>query len=247
MVMVAVGYGCGQGGCLGLQVAEAQRQGEGEGDGVRDGKRSGQQEEEDEEEAGDERGWLNGHEVLRAHGEEAHLRQIGEGDVSVLVQVGGQVGQVQGEGEQHAAAPLALLQPLLSGREQQHLLVQQRGFTVVEGLAAAATVAALGRTDRRRPFARALPAPPPYFGGCNGRWGEGELGAEGVARVNMRGALMEGKCQRKGWRVCVNGVERERERDEYAWAHTRVYCGVKGKTRKENLISKAHTRWEEAL
>lgn len=115
MVMVALGYGGGQGGCLGLQVAEAQRQREGEGEGVGDGEGGGEQEEEDEEEAGDERGRLNGEEVLRAHGEEAHLGQIGEGDVAVLVQDGGQVGQVQGEGEERAAAALALLQPLLAG------------------------------------------------------------------------------------------------------------------------------------
>lgn len=55
MVMVAVGYGGSQGGCLGLQVAEAERQRKGEGEGIRDGERCGQQEEEDEEEAGDER------------------------------------------------------------------------------------------------------------------------------------------------------------------------------------------------
>lgn len=122
MVMEALGYGCAQGGCLGLQVAEAQRQREGQGEGVRDGEGGGEQEEEDEEEAGDERGRLDGHEVLCALGEEAHLRQVGEADVAVVVQDGGQVRQVQGEGEEGAAAALALLQPLLAGREQQGLL-----------------------------------------------------------------------------------------------------------------------------
>lgn len=73
MVMVALGYGGGQGGCLGLQVAEAQRQREGQCEGVGDREGGGEQKEEDEEEAGDERGRLNGQEVLRALGEEAHL------------------------------------------------------------------------------------------------------------------------------------------------------------------------------
>lgn len=91
MVMVALGYGGGQGGCLGLQVAEAHRQGKGEGEGVGDGEGGGQQEEEDEEEAGDERGWLNGQEVLRTLREEAHFWKIGEGDVTIIVQDGGQV------------------------------------------------------------------------------------------------------------------------------------------------------------
>lgn len=163
MVMVALGYGSGQGGCLGLQVAEAQRQGEREGEGVRHREGGGEQEEEDEEEAGDERRGLNRHEVLRAHREEAHLRQVGKGDVAVLVQQGGQVGQVQGEGEERAAAALALLQPLLASRQQQHLLVQQGGLAVGVGLPAAAPGGALGRTDRRGPFTRVLPAPPPYF------------------------------------------------------------------------------------
>lgn len=192
MVMVALGYGGGQGGCLGLQVAEAQRQGEGEGEGVRDGEGGGEQKEEDEEEAGDERWWLNGQEILRALREEAHLCQVGEGDVAVIVQEGGQVGQVQGEGEERAAAALALLQPLLAGREQECLLVQQGGLAVGEGLPTAAPGAALRRTDRRGPFTRVLPAPPPYFVGWNRRWGEWELRAEGVGRVYTRGALMEG-------------------------------------------------------
>lgn len=42
MVMVALGYGGSQGGSLGLQVAEAQRQGEGEGKSVWDGEGGGQ-------------------------------------------------------------------------------------------------------------------------------------------------------------------------------------------------------------
>lgn len=54
---------------------------------------------------------------------------------------------MQGEGEERAAAALALLQPLLAGREQQRLLVQQGGFAVGEGLPAAAPSAALGWTD----------------------------------------------------------------------------------------------------
>lgn len=243
--MVALGYGGGQGGCLGLQVAEAQRQGEGEGEGVGDGEGGGEQEEEDEEEAGNEWRWLNGQEVLRALREEAHLGQIGEGDVAVLVQEGGQVGQVQGEGEERAAAAPALLQPLLAGREQQRLLVQKRGFAVGEGLPPPAPSAALGRTDRRGPFTRVLPAPPPYFGRWNRRWGEGELRAEGVGRVYTRGALMEGNVKVKDV-VCVNGEERRGRRRVRmsAHTHTRVQCGVKGRTRKEKLISKAHTRWE---
>lgn len=109
MVMVALGYGSSQGGCLGLQVAEAQRQREGEGEGIGDWEGSGEQEEENEEEAGDEWRWLNGQEVLCALREEAHLWQIGEGDVAVLIQDGGQVRQVQGEGEECAATALALL------------------------------------------------------------------------------------------------------------------------------------------
>lgn len=123
MVMVALGYGGSQGGSLRLQVAEAQRQGEGEGESVWDGEGGGQQEEEDEEEAGDERRRLDGQEVLRALGEEAHFGQIGEGDVTVFIQDGGQVGQVQGEREECAAAIPALLQPLLPCHEQQGLLV----------------------------------------------------------------------------------------------------------------------------
>lgn len=147
MVMVALGYGGGQGGCLGLQVAEAQRQGEGEGEGVRDGERGGEQEEEDEEEAWDERWGLNGQEVLSALREEAHLGQIRESNVAVIVQEGGQVGQVQGEGEERAATPLALLEPLLAGREQQRLLIQQGRLAIGEGLPTAAPRAALGWTD----------------------------------------------------------------------------------------------------
>lgn len=85
MVMVALGYGGGQRGCLGLQVAEAQRQWEGEGEGVGDGEGSREQEEEDEEEARDERRWFYGEEVMRALREEAHLWEVGEGDVTVLV------------------------------------------------------------------------------------------------------------------------------------------------------------------
>lgn len=77
MVMVALAYGRRRGGCFGLQVAEAQRQREGEGEGVRDGEGRGEQEEKDEEEAGNERGCLDGHEALCAHGEEANLRQVG--------------------------------------------------------------------------------------------------------------------------------------------------------------------------
>lgn len=123
MVMVALGYGGSQGGSLGLQVAEAQRQGEGEGESVWDGERGGQQEEENEEEAGDEWRWLDGQEVLRTLREEAHFGQIGEGDVTVFVQDRGQVGQVQGEGEECATMIPALLQSLLACHEQQGLLV----------------------------------------------------------------------------------------------------------------------------
>lgn len=123
MVMVALGYGGSQGGSLGLQVAEAQRQGEGEGKSIWDGEGGGQQEEEDEEEAGDEWRWLDGQEVLRTLREEAHFGQIGEGDVTVFVQDRGQVGQVQGEGEECAAMIPALLQSLLSCHEQQGLLI----------------------------------------------------------------------------------------------------------------------------
>lgn len=112
MVMEALGYGCRQGGRLGLQVAETQSQGEGESEGVGDGEGGGKQEEENEEEARDERGGLDGQEVLHALGEETQLRQVGEGDVAVVVQERGEVGQVQGEGEEGAAAEapgLALL------------------------------------------------------------------------------------------------------------------------------------------
>lgn len=121
--MVALGYEGGQRSCLGLQVAEAQRQGEREGEGVGDRKGRGEQEEEDEEEARDERWWLNGKKVLCTLREKAHLGQIGEGDVAVLVQDGGQIGEVQREGEECAAATLALLQPLLAGWQQQRLLL----------------------------------------------------------------------------------------------------------------------------
>lgn len=79
--------------------------------------------------------------------EEAHLRQIGEGDVAVLIQDGGQVRQVQGEGEKCAAAALALLQPLFAGREQQRLLLQQGGLSIGAGLPAAAANDALGWTN----------------------------------------------------------------------------------------------------
>lgn len=92
MVMVALGNARGQGGCLGLQVAEAQRQGKGKGESGGDGEGGGQEEEEDEEEAGDE-GWrFDGQEVLCTLREEAHFWQIGKGDVTVIVQNGGQVG-----------------------------------------------------------------------------------------------------------------------------------------------------------
>lgn len=164
MVMVALGYGGGQGGCLGLQVAEAQGQWEGESESIGDREGGGEQEEEDEEEARDKWWWFNGEEVLRALGEEVQLGKIGEGDVTIFVQDGRQVGQVQGEGEERAAAALALLQPLLAGREQQSLLLQQGGFAVGTGLPAAAPGEVLGWTDWRGPLMSVLPAPTPHFG-----------------------------------------------------------------------------------
>ena len=84
---------------------------------------------------------------MRAFREKAHFRQIGEGDVTVIVQDGGEVGQVQGEGEERASMALALLKPLLACREQQHLFIQQGSFAVGEGLTVQLPAAALGWTD----------------------------------------------------------------------------------------------------
>ena len=123
MVMVALGYGGCQGGSLRLQVAEAQRQGEGQGKSIWYGEWGGQQEEEDEKEAGDEWWRLNGQKVLCTLREETHIGQIREGDVTVFIQDRGHVGQVQGEWEECATMIPALLQSLLSCREQQGLLI----------------------------------------------------------------------------------------------------------------------------
>ena len=107
------------------QSLKIDRKHEGEGEGVGDGEGGGEQEEEDEEEAGDERGGLDGQEVLHALGQEAQLRQVGEGDVAVVVQKRGEVGQVQGEGEEGARAGLAL-EPLLARRQQQGSLLDRK-------------------------------------------------------------------------------------------------------------------------
>lgn len=163
--MVALGYAGGQRGCLGLQVAEAQRQGEGESEGVGHREGGGEQKEEDEEEAGDERRGPDGQKVLSALWQEAHLRQVGEAEVPVLVQDGRQVGQVQGEREERAAAhPAALLQPPLAGRQQKRPLGQQGRLAIRAGLLAAAAGAVLDRADRGGPLARVFPAPSPHFG-----------------------------------------------------------------------------------
>lgn len=123
MVMVALGYAGSQRGSLRLQVAEAQRQGEGQGKSIWDGEGGGQQEEEDEEEAGNERWWLNGQKVLSTLREETHFGQVGEGDVTVFIKDRGQVRQVEGEWEESATVIPALLQPLLSSLKQQRLLI----------------------------------------------------------------------------------------------------------------------------
>lgn len=240
MVMVALGKARGQGGGLGLQVAEAQRQGEGECESGRDGEGGGQQEEEDEEEAGDEGRRLNGEEVLCALRQEAHLRQVGEGDVAVLVQDGRHVRQVQGERKERAAAPDAaasgaahLLQPLLAGREQQRLLVQQRCAALSDGLTAATagTAASLGGANGGGPLVRALPAPPPHFGGWDGGWGEGEL------RVYRGGELIGGDDDVVCGCVCVSFWKEERKgtwvnAHGHTHTHTQVQCWGQRKDKK---------------
>lgn len=98
MLMQALSDGCGERSRLGLQVAQTQRQREGQREGVRHRERRGQEKEEDDvEEAGDERRRLAGPEMLRA------LRE--QGEVAILIQKRGEVGEVQGEGEQSAAPP----------------------------------------------------------------------------------------------------------------------------------------------
>lgn len=54
---------------------------------------------------------------------------------------------MQGEGEEGTAAALALLQPLLAGREEQSLLLQQGGLPIGASLPTAASGAALDWTD----------------------------------------------------------------------------------------------------
>lgn len=106
--------------------------------------------------------------MLRALREEAHLGQIGEAEVTVLVQDGGQVWQVQGEGEERPASSLALLQTLFPSSEQEGLFFQQGGFAVSAGLPTPTPVAVFSGTDRRSPFTCVLPAPPPDFSGRDG-------------------------------------------------------------------------------
>lgn len=96
------------------------------------------------------------------------VRSIGEAEVTVLVQDGGQVWQVQGEGEERPASSLALLQTLFPSSEQEGLFFQQGGFAVSAGLPTPTPVAVFSGTDRRSPFTCVLPAPPPDFSGRDG-------------------------------------------------------------------------------
>lgn len=149
---------------------------------------------------------------------------------------------MQGEGEERAAPALALLQPLLAGWQKQRLLLQQSGFMVGAGLPAAAPSTALDWTDRWSPLAGVLPVPAPYFSWWNGGWRERELGTEGVGCVCMRGALTEGN-DNEEMAVCVC----RKGRGRISMSTHEYSVRVKGRTRKEKLISKAHRKWEKAF
>lgn len=114
---------------------------------------------------------------MQTLGQEAQLREVGEGQVSVVVQERGQVGQVEGEGEQRAAAAPLLVQPLFAGGQEERLFFQQRGFTVRLCLSAPAACRGFGGTDGRGALAAVFPAPSADFGGRDGRGREGELGS----------------------------------------------------------------------
>lgn len=112
---------------------------------------------------------------MQAFGEEAQLGEVGEAQVTVLVQQRGQIGEVEREGEERAASAAALVQPLLTGREKKSLLLQQGGFTIGLGLTAPAARGGFGRTDGGGTLAAAFPASPADFGGRDGRGWEGEF------------------------------------------------------------------------
>lgn len=175
--MVSLRYGGGQRGRLGLQVTETQGQREGQGERVWDGEGGGEEEEEDEEEAGDERGGLDRQEVLGALRQEAHLGQIREREVAVFVQNGGQIGEVQRDGEQPTPMRFvsALFQTLFTRGQQQRLFLQQRGFPVSPGLPTLTTLAVFDRADRRGALPRGVFPPTPEFVGYDRGGGEGQL------------------------------------------------------------------------
>lgn len=101
---------------------------------------------------------------MQTLGQEAQLGEVGEGQVTVVVQERGQVGQVEGEGEQRAAAPL-LIQPLFAGGQEERLFFQQRGFTVGLCLTPPAARRGFGGTDGRGALAAAFPASSAHFSG----------------------------------------------------------------------------------
>lgn len=101
---------------------------------------------------------------MQTLGQEAQLGEVGEGQVTVVVQERGQVGQVEGEGEQRAAAPL-LVQPLFAGGQEERLFFQQRGFTVGLCLTPPAACRGFGGTDGRGALAAAFPASSADFSG----------------------------------------------------------------------------------
>lgn len=106
-VLKAVGKRGGEWCCLGLQIAEAQRQGKGERKCVGYREWGRQQKEEDEEEAGHEWWWLDGQEMLEALRQEVQLGQVREAQVSIFIQERRQVWEMQGEGEK--CSPFSVL------------------------------------------------------------------------------------------------------------------------------------------